>query len=35
VRRGALEVMADRERLFATVLGVLGRSPQTGDDLQR
>ena len=35
VRRGALDVMANREHLFATVLGVLGRSPQPGDDLQR
>ena len=35
VLRGALEVMADREQLFATVLGVLGRSPHIGDDLQR
>jgi CheY-like chemotaxis protein len=35
VLRGALDVMADREHLFATVLGVLGRGPQTGDDLQR
>lgn len=35
VRRGALDVMANREHLFATVLGVLGRSLQVGDDLQR
>jgi len=35
VRRGALNVMADREHLFATVLGALGRNPQPGDDLQR
>ena len=35
VLRGALEVMADREHLFATVLGVLGRGPQTGGDLRR
>ena len=33
--RGALEVMADREHLFATVLGVLGRGPQTGGDLRQ
>ena len=35
VQRGALDVMANRAQLFATVLGVLGRSPPTGDDLQR
>jgi CheY-like chemotaxis protein len=35
VLRGALDVMANREQLFATVLGVLGRSPPTGDDLER
>jgi CheY-like chemotaxis protein len=35
VRRGALDVMSNREHLFASVLGVLGRSPQAGDDLQR
>jgi CheY-like chemotaxis protein len=35
VRRGALDVMANREHLFATVLGVLGRAPQPAGDLQR
>jgi hypothetical protein len=35
VKRGALDVMANREHLYATVLGVLGRSPQAGDDLSR
>jgi CheY-like chemotaxis protein len=35
VARGALDVMANRERLYATVLGVLGRSAAAGDDLQR
>lgn len=35
VRRGALEVMANRAHLYTTVLGVLGRSPPPGDDLQR
>lgn len=35
VRRGALDVMANREHLYATVLGVLGRSLQAGDDLTR
>jgi CheY-like chemotaxis protein len=35
VRRGALDVMADRERLFATVLEVLGRDPPPADNLQR
>jgi CheY-like chemotaxis protein len=35
VRRGAVDVMANREHLFVSVLGVLGRSPQAGDDLQR
>jgi CheY-like chemotaxis protein len=35
VRRGALDVMASREQLFDTVLGVLGRSPQNGDELAR
>ena len=35
VRRGALDVMANREHLFATVLAVLGRSPQPADELQR
>jgi hypothetical protein len=27
--------MAHRQHLFDTVLGVLGRSPQTGDELER
>ena len=35
VARGALEVMANRQQLYATVLGVLGRSAPTGADLQR
>jgi CheY-like chemotaxis protein len=35
VGRGALAVMADRQPLFDTVLGVLGRSPPTGGDLER
>jgi CheY-like chemotaxis protein len=35
VARGALEVMANREQLYATVLGVLGRSPPACADLQR
>ena len=35
VLRGALDVMSGREHLLATVLGVLGRGPQTGVDLQR
>jgi hypothetical protein len=35
VARGALEVTADREHLFATVLGVLGRNPQAGGSLDR
>jgi CheY-like chemotaxis protein len=35
VRRGALDVMANREQLFATVLEVLGRGPEPTDDLQR
>jgi hypothetical protein len=35
VRRGALDVMANRAQLFTTVLGVLGRSPPTGGDLER
>jgi CheY-like chemotaxis protein len=35
VRKGALDVMANREQLFATVLAVLGRNRQTPDKLQR
>ena len=35
VGRGALDVMANREELFATVLAVLGRNPEVSDDLQR
>jgi hypothetical protein len=35
IARGALDVMAHRQHLFDTVLGVLGRSPQTGDELER
>jgi CheY-like chemotaxis protein len=35
VGRGALDVMSSREHLFATVLGVLGRSAPSGDELQR
>jgi CheY-like chemotaxis protein len=35
VVRGALEVMADRQQLFAAVLGVLGRNPPNAEDLQR
>ena len=35
VRRGALDVMANREQLLATVLDVLGRGPQLTGDLQR
>ena len=35
VARGALEVMANREQLYATVLGVLGRNAPTGADLLR
>lgn len=35
VSRGALDVMANRQHLFDTVLGVLGRSPQTGAELER
>jgi CheY-like chemotaxis protein len=35
VQRGALDVMADREHLFATVLGVLGRNPQATGTLDR
>ena len=35
VSRGALDVMADRERFFATVLEVLGRSPQATGELER
>ena len=35
LRRGALDVMADRERFFATVLEVLGRSPQATGELER
>jgi CheY-like chemotaxis protein len=35
ISRGALDVMSNREHLFDTVLGVLGRSAQTGDELER
>lgn len=35
VKRGALDVMSNREHLYASVLGVLGRNPPAGDDLQR
>jgi CheY-like chemotaxis protein len=35
IGRGALDVMSNREHLFDTVLGVLGRSPPTGGDLER
>lgn len=35
IKRGALDVTANREHLFAAVLGVLGRNPQLGNDLQR
>jgi CheY-like chemotaxis protein len=35
IKRGALDVMASRERLLATVLEVLGRGPEPTDDLQR
>lgn len=35
VGRGALDVMAHREHLFDTVLGVLGRSPQTSGEVER
>ena len=35
VRRGAFEVMANREQLYATVLEVLGRGPQSAGDLCR
>jgi CheY-like chemotaxis protein len=35
VGRGALDVMSNREHLFDTVLGVLGRSAQTGGELER
>ena len=35
IRRGALDVMADREHLFATVLGVLGRNPPATGELHR
>lgn len=35
MKRGALDVMADRENLFEKVLGILGRSPSSGADLLR
>jgi CheY-like chemotaxis protein len=35
VRRGALDVMANREHLFAKVLEILGRTPPPTGDLQR
>lgn len=35
LRRGALEVMASREQLYASVLGVLGRAAPSTDELSR
>ena len=35
LRDGALDVMADREQLLATVLAVLGRGPEPAGDLNR
>ena len=35
VKRGALDVMANREHLLATVLKVLGRGPEPAHDLER
>ena len=35
VRRGAVDVMANREALIATVLEILGRVPDSTEELQR
>ena len=35
VKRGALDVMENREHLLATVLKVLGRGPEAAHDLER
>jgi len=35
VRRGAIEVMANRDALIESVLAILGRAPDSGEELQR
>jgi hypothetical protein len=35
VQRGAVDVMANREQLIATVLEVLGRAVESSEELQR
>jgi len=35
VRRGAVDVMANREALIQSVLAILGRAPDAGEELER
>ena len=35
VRRGAIDVMANRDALIESVLAILGRAPDSGEELQR